>query len=286
MANENESRTSENDAPSPAPIVPFERTQEQKDSKYKQLAAEWAVREETRPKTGNRIVLDAGSSCLAVWERLLRDIKGNRLPFMSVCTNNFRVLEKWGEHAGAGCVPVRDTRVELFASQLNPEHLAFYDTAAPTKLLDPNFRPYVVYIGTSAIEFDGSSIFFGYHGPEEQRQIKELLFKCYAKFRVILATPAKIGCAGCHVFDILSVEDLNTEAPIYLVTAAPDPQTGAETRQYFDRAKDIFRSEPIQTAVSKRNLQFKWVILDPCNDGVPRVIEILSAPEEGVEKQG
>jgi len=285
MAKKRKRAVATTESESPVPHIPFEKTQEEKDWKLRQLVAEWAVREGIRPNDGSRIVFDAGSSCLAVWERLLEEIRHYRLRFLTICTNNFRILEKWGEDAGTGSLPVRDTRIELFASQeLNPEHLAFYGPEARGKLLDPNFRPFVVYIGTSAIEFHKKSIFFGYHGPEAQREIKELLFKCHAtRARVILATPAKIGCAGCHVFDILSVEGLETEAPIYLVTAAPGSKTPDETRDYFDRAKDIFRSEQLQAAVANRGLQIKWVILDPENDGIPKVKEILSAPMEGVD---
>ena len=75
MAKKRKRAVATTESESPVPHIPFEKTQEEKDWKLRQLVAEWAVREGIRPNDGSRIVFDAGSSCLAVWERLLEEIR-------------------------------------------------------------------------------------------------------------------------------------------------------------------------------------------------------------------
>lgn len=257
--------------------VDFALAQLEVDPKEKELAARWAVCH--LPLTsGAGIVLDAGTSCLAVWESLVEQICTGRLAHLLVYTNNLLVLEHWRDHVSTP--QIRETKVKLFGWELDPSHMAFYGSEdARKKLLSDSLRPSIVYIGTSGIEFDAHrGILFGYHQDDAEREIKELLFKCYAKTRIILSTPSKMGQAGGQVLNLLSIPHLDAEAPIYLITTRPKPGERKKIKDQFDRAKKTFASPEIQNAIRQKGIDFHWIVVDPESGEVPKELEHLRAP--------
>lgn len=161
-------------------------------------------------------------------------------------------------------------------SVFDDEHLAFYGEAVKEVLMAGHFRPSVTYVGTSGLEFDDrAGILFGYHAGEAELQVKEYLFECPTKTRVILATPNKIGVAGGLAFDVLKSAKLDTRAPIYLVTVAPEP--GTESEEQFAEARKIFLGDSIQSKIRDKKLEFHWVTLRR-GQKPPVPIEHLVAP--------
>lgn len=256
-------------------IPPFAIAQSRVDSEDKRLDALW-VSQHLRLQNGAGIIIDAGSSNLEVWRAIVDQIEDNQFAFLIVYTNSYQVLEHWRKRLDSR--QVQQTNVQLIASKLDAEHLAFYGPEVVQKVMNPGFRAMNVYIGTSGIEFDekSGSICFGYHGPREERDFKELLFQCKARRRVILATPRKIGFAGGRVFNVLDVKGLSTEAPIYLVTT--NPESGSKQEEQFERAKNVFKSETMEQAISAKGLTFHWVTVDNDNGGVPKMIEHIVVP--------
>jgi len=247
------------------------------DAVYKQLVATY-VSLNLPPRAGAGIIIDAGSACLEMWARMVQDILAGKFPYMVVYTNSFLVLQNWGKwRTSPG---VRETYVELTGTSLDWEHLVFDGPEAHRKLMDPSFRAMNVYIGAAGIEFDEKtgSIRFGYRRSREEREFKELLFQCRAARRIILATPRKIGFAGGRSFDLLNTKDLNTEAPIYLVTTKP--QEGSENESQFKRSLDAFQSKAVERAISERGLEFHWITINGGNEDMPEVLREITIPKK------
>lgn len=224
------------------------------DPDEKALAACWAV-QELPLKNGAGIILDAGSSCLKVWEEIASRIKSRGLAYLTVYTNNLLVLDNWRTRVN----DLGGTNVGLLGWKLDVAHMAFLGCEeAERRLMEPAVRCSTVFVGTSGIEFDERGrILTGYHA-EGERDIKELLFKCYARNRVILATPSKIGFAGGHVIDILAVAD--PCAPIYLVTSEQGGQKDVESE--FANAKRVIKAPSFEKTLRDKRIEFHWVILD------------------------
>jgi hypothetical protein len=259
----------------PGLSLPFAMQQEQMYRREKHLAGEWAVNHILH-HNGGGVIYDAGSSCMAAWNSLLVRIREGHVRFMKVFTNNYRILGSFAEHYHEPFVP--ETHLSLVGTRFDAEHLAFYGPEAKEKFSDSNFRPSVVYIGVSSIEFDGNRVFFGYHGPEAERDIKELFLTCFTRHRVILATPRKIGCVDGDALDLLSLPYAQPAAPIHLVTTAPGQDADLDTVNRFNQAKERFQSESMQRAFTAHNLQMRWIILDPSNGDVAKELEVLEAP--------
>lgn len=256
-------------------IPPFAMAQSGVDPEEKQLEGLW-VSQHLRLQNGAGIIIDAGSSCLEVWRAIVDQIDDNQFAFLNVYTNSYQVLEHWRERLNSR--QVQQTKVQLIAGELDAEHLAFYGPEAVHTVMNPSFRAMNVYIGTSGIEFDEAGrILFGYHAGRLEREIKELLFRCHAQKRIILATPRKIGFAGGLVFNVLEVDELNAEAPIYLVTT--NPEKGSENEVQFERAMEVFKSKAMEEAITKKNLEFHWITIDRENGGVPKMLEHIVVPD-------
>jgi hypothetical protein len=255
------------------------------DAKDKLLVATW-VALHLCLKDGAGILLDAGSACFQMWEKIVGQIHGGDLRFLVVYTNSFLVLENWGKRLTSP--GVQRTLMELTGTKLDWEHLAFYGPVAIQKVMNPGFRATNVYIGTSGMEFDEKtgSIRFGYRGPGDEPEWKELLFKCRASRRIILATPRKIGEAGGRAFNILDTQDLFTDAPIYLVTT--NPEKGSEYEKQFKQALDAFQSEAVEQAIVSKGLEFHWITIDRESNDVPKKlyeIEVSKRAKESRSRQ-
>ena len=277
-------------SPDPTEIVPeaeheeaygfvFKQFQVLKDEK--ELAGLWA-RDHLRPSDGDGVVFDAGTSCLTAWKVIAKQIEDDTLSHLQIQTNNLLILLDWLKKRAS--VPILQTHVRIYGSELDPEHMAFYGTEeARATLMDTSFRPMLVYIGTSGIEFHGEEgILFGYHAGRPEREIKELLFQRPTETRVILATPNKIGRAGGQALNVLDIKGLDKRAPIFLVTTAPPGRAEKAIKDRFDRAKAIFKGKKIQSAIGDAGLDFHWIILDPENGDVPKVLEHLRAPDPAI----
>lgn len=192
---------------------------------------------------------------------MVKRISGTKLSHLTIYTNNLLVIEDWRQRIH---MPrIRETKVRLIGWELDISHMAFYGTEdAKKKIMDPDFRPSVVFIGTSGIEFDDKGLLFGYHADEAERSFKQLLFQCNTKVRVILATPGKIGYAGGLVFSILDLPGLHKQAPLYLVTVAPTSSNKTQTGRQFQEAEARFK-EAVEGRIKESGLMFSWVILDP-----------------------
>ena len=229
---------------------------------------------------GAGIYLDAGSQCFFVYEEVRDLIKETRLANVTMFTNSFMVLESWkSDHL----IPqLRGTEVEMAGDIFDAPHLALYGHALPAKLLSGRFKPAAVYIGTSGIEFEDDRVLLGYHAGDLEAEAKMVLFKCPAKARVILVTPQKIGNPGGRVFDILSVDKLDTRAPIYLVTAAPE---SGEQEGQFRRAQDIFKGKSMREALIRKQMPMHWITLERIAPGIPKAIEHIVVPENEVSER-
>jgi DeoR/GlpR family transcriptional regulator of sugar metabolism len=242
---------------SPAPDrTSFAREQESVDRDEKEIAAEWAI-DNLPVRSGEGIVVDAGSSGLAVWRLLVERIRKGDPTNITVYSNSFQVLEHWRDNV---MIPqVRETSVELIGSSLDAPHLAFYGPEARAKLMPekPTFRPAAVFIGTSGIEFDEHGrMLFGYHAGDPELDTKKVFFECYAKKRIILATPRKIGHAVGRVFDVLSVKP--SRAPIYLVMAEPSEES--PYAEQFHRTRDLFKKNAqLHRSLDEQGLTIHWV---------------------------
>jgi DeoR/GlpR family transcriptional regulator of sugar metabolism len=235
-------------------IVTFALHQKTLDSKRKDVVAEWAV-ENFRLSSGAGVFFDAGSSCLKAWEALRQQISQREIMHISVVTNNFMILMDW---ANKSFTKLQDTIVDMVGGSFDASHLALYGEGVRQRLMSGTFRPAVVYIGSSGIEFDDrGSMLFGYHANEPEREVKELLFQCPCKARVILATARKIGNAGGTVFDLLQVPNLDVKAPLYLVTTPPEPDTLEQ--ELYERALRLYSSDRVQEAILEKGLNFKWI---------------------------
>lgn len=256
----------------------FAAAQRQNCPEEKTIMARWAV-QEMRIISGAGVFLDAGSSCLAVWQEIIRQLELQRFSHLSVVTNNFMVLQDWVNSAST--IPeFQGTSVDLAGEIFDTPHLAFYGEATRRRLMSGSFLPSVVYIGTSGIDFyESSKIFLGFHAGELERASKELLFQCPSKARVILADSRKIGQAGGNVFDCLTVDHLDARAPIYLVTV--EPSKGSPDQRTFESAYDAFLSSRMQTAIANSGVQFHWVVLSREDAEVPRALRMLSSQIRG-----
>lgn len=240
----------------------FARMQQDVAPRHKELAAKWVLNELSFG-SGAGLILDAGSSCWQLWKETAKAIEKGDCAHLTIYTNNLLVLDEWRE--GSSKPQIRGTKVKIFGWELDCSHRAFYGGTDEVRLRlkDKNFRPWAVFIGTSGIEFSGEDgILFGYHADEAELEIKKILFQCKTRMRIVLATPHKIGYAGGSVFDILDVEDLDTTAPLYLVTTAPDQEEKSHQEQ-FNQARRIYESKPMQQKIKESGMEFHWIILDP-----------------------
>ncbi len=258
--------------------ISFAQAQKAVDHDDKVLSAQW-VADDLPLKNGAGIFLDAGSCCLTFWQEIIGQLCANRYSNITVYTNNFMVLQEWAEKVATP--QLQGTIVEMAGNLFDAPHLAFYGEGVRRMLMSGVFRASAVYIGTSGIEFDQETgeILFGYHAGDAEHDVKEVLFQCPARKRIILATPQKIGFAGGRVFDVLSVNKLDNRAPIYLVTTEPEP--GSECEQQFNEAKKSFLGDKIQTAIYKQGLEFHWIIVDRKSGETPKAKERLDAPRKG-----
>lgn len=242
--------------------------------RHKELAAKWVLNELSFG-SGAGLILDAGSSCWKLWKETAKAIEAGDYPHLTIYTNNLFVLDEWRENSYKP--QIRSTKVKIFGWELDCSHRAFYGGTDEVRqrLTDKNFRPWAVFIGTSGIEFGGKDgILFGYHADEAELQIKKILFQCKTRMRIILATPQKIGYAGGIVFDILDVKGLDTTAPLYLVTTAPDQEEKSHQKQFYE-ARRIYKSEAMQQKIRESGLSFHWIILDPKTGIIREELKIL-----------
>jgi hypothetical protein len=241
-------------------LLPFALAQLESEAPEKGAVSTWV--DDHYPVTpGAGLFFDAGSQPFKQWEKTLQRLVSGEISHIGVVTSNSQILNSFQEH---NLVPaLRGTTVAIAGDQFDAEHLAFYGRQARERLTSGTFRPSVVYIGTSGIEFDGGSIWFGYHAGELEREAKSLLFECPAKARVILATPRKIGNAGGSVFDVLALEHLNTGAPIRLVSTTPLAGEDSDKIARFERAKKAFLAAELQNALKAKGITFSWTIVNP-----------------------
>ena len=247
--------------------------QEDVEKREKTLIAKW-VTNNFPFGDGDGILLDAGSSCLAVWDEFSRKI-GEDITHLSFWTNNFQVLKRW---ASSREYAIRETQLEILGSVLDPSHQAFFGPIARQALTPSSFRPKAVYIGCSGVVFDpNEGILFSYHAGDRERDFKQLLFQCSCSLRFILATGKKVGAIGAHAFDILSIRDVSSRGPIYLVTTEPEP----ETREQFEQSKAAFQKQEMAGRIRRAGLDFHWVILDSETGEQKEHLEVVAAPHGG-----
>jgi hypothetical protein len=235
--------------------IPWVHEKMEEDVEEKKAVAEWVDSKYCLPG-GAGVFFDAGSQCSLQWERTQERLLLGQVSHLSIVTSSALIIQNFSQKVIAHAL--RGTTVAIAGDIFDVEHLAFLGNSAKDRLMSRRFRPAIVYIGTSGIEFDGSSILFGYHAGDAERELKGLLFECPAKDRVILATPRKIGNAGGAVFDVLK---LNGNAPIRLVTA--EPPKGSPWRAQFDRALEIFNGPQMQKAFRNKKLTFRLTCIDP-----------------------
>jgi len=249
------------DAAAP-PVVLFAIAQLNVDAEDKQLAAKWVARE-LPLASGAGLFLDAGTSCREMWNQIMEEIK-DRYANLAIATNNLLVIKEWID--GLMRVPaLQGTSLETAGEICDVSHLAYYGEALRKKLMSRNMSFSAIYIGASGIEFhEEGGIRLSYHAGDPERQFKELLFRCPCSTkgaRVILASPVKIGNPGGRVLDILSIKDMDTSVPIYLVTAEPK-QDDKDAQGRFKRAKDILCSQRMTSRLTEKGVEFHWVIVD------------------------
>jgi hypothetical protein len=151
--------------------------------------------------------------------------------------------------------------------------------------MSPDLCLSAIYIGASAIEFrKEGGIRLSYHAGESERHCKELLFQCPVSSkgaRVILASPAKIGNPGGRVLDILTINDVDTSVPIYLVTAEPRPDD-TDAQERFRLAREIFRGQEMQSRLREKHLRFRWRIVDRADPLALKAKDPLDYPDQMV----
>lgn len=250
--------------------IPFAERAMSSDTSPKHLLAEWLVGNVDELwlslYNGAGVFIDAGSSCFDVWKVILRNILKGEYANLKILTSNFMVVESWLEYQGTP--QVQGSEVEIAGSRLLPAHKAFYGNEANRKLLESGFRAAVVFIGISGLEFTDSGILLGYAGGEEERKVKELLFQCPTKARVIIATPSKFGKAGAEVINLFSLENV-APAPIFLVTTEPDKESEAE----FTQMRHMLQRDSFQKQMAR--LRFSWLVIGEDSNGTPVVKEEL-----------
>jgi hypothetical protein len=254
------------------------------EQEEKELAARW-VAKELPLANGAGVFLDAGSSCREMGKQIIEQVKERRCANLSITTNNLLVIRDWIE--GLISIPeLQGTTLESAGEICDVPHLAYYGDELKKRLTSPDVCLSAAYIGASAIDFhEVGGIRLSYHAGEWERHCKELLFRCSFSSkgaRVILASPAKIGNSGGRVLDVLSITDMDTSVPIYLVTAEPGSDD-KDAQERFRSAKEIFRGQKMQSRLREtdrgRGFKFYWVIVgreDPHN---PKVKEWLVYPD-------
>ena len=237
----------------------FALEQKEHEVPEKTLAARW-VAKDTPLRSGAGLLIDAGSQCLFGYEQLTDRINEERFTHLRMLTSNQAVLESWTKNAAA---QMRMPNLEIMGGIFDAQHLAFYG-ADQSRLA--GFSPAAVLIGVSGVEFQPGKMLIGYHAGENERKSKQLLLRCRAKRRFILATPSKIGDTGGTYLDVLSeIDDPDPGAPLYLVTAAPPPGSAYETA--FEEAKTTLRSEPMVKKLIEKKLVIHWVTVKEAADG-------------------
>lgn len=229
------------------------------DVNGKALVADWAVRNFPL-YNGAGVVIDAGSTCFKLWCNMRDEIVRGGLAHIRVLTGSYLVLQDAVGHTEP---ELRSTTVDIIGETFDRSHRAFYLRKHAGV---GQFRPSVVYIGASSIEFDArAGILLGYHGDGE-RISKEMLFRYPCRARVILTTARKIGVVGVEAFNILTPPPSSDasagqfgEAPIYIVTT--EPEKAAEVR-IFERSRDTFLSAKMQDMVGNLGMEVHWVTIN------------------------
>lgn len=208
---------------------------------------------------GQGAVIDAGTTCLEVWNEFCKDITTNgRL--LSIRSNSNLILRSWENSEAIG---VRETQVRILGSVLDREHQAFFEGSTPQLLDEEHFMPAAVFIGTSGVKFDANGrMWFSYHAGEREGVFKQLLFKCTTEMRIILATATKTGFRGANAFDVLNVPDLDRQAPLVLVTTRPGKTDDEKTHRQFDQTLEMLNSDAVQSRIRETGLDLTWVVLD------------------------
>jgi hypothetical protein len=229
------------------------------DETAKALVADWTV-QNFPLYNGAGVVIDAGSTCFKLWCNMRDEIVRGGLAHIRVLTGSYLVLQDAVSHTEP---ELQSTTVDIIGETFDRSHRAFYLRKHGGV---GQFRPSMVYIGASSIEFDvRAGILLGYHGDGE-RISKEMLFRYPCKARVILTTARKIGVVGVEAFNILeppsspeAAAGQFSEAPIYIVTT--EPEKAAEVR-LFERSRDTFLSTKMQDTVGKLGMEVHWVTIN------------------------
>ncbi len=264
----------------PPPSV-YAEDQREVDQDPKRVITRWVAHEMPLSRSSGALI-DAGSTCLEMWNRIIEQITSGILRFLMILTNNFSVLDEYKKNM-ASVAP--HTKVRTYGSTFDADHLAFFPVdqdEIQKQILREDFFPSHVFIGTNGIQFypDGR-ISFGYHGDQPELLVKRLLFKKPTDQRIILATPKKIGDAGAMRFDITSLGDeLDTSAPIYLVTTDPEEVD----RERFIEQFRIFTSEAMQNKLRKLGLRFNWITVQESEGlSLKKNKELTFEPDSGRE---
>jgi len=256
-------------------IASHAQIQRRVDQIEKQRVARWAAEEIPLPN-GAGVYFDTGSQCDAVWEAIRHQTHKNDLSSLTVCTNSGMILRSWLDAQHAQQLPdVLRIQLEFLGGTFDFQHQACYGDAAAKKLLSGGFMPHAMFIGTSGLGFDGGIHFGSHAGPAEQLT-KELLFRCRAKVRCILTTAQKIGSASGCVFDILTLKGLDTRAPIYILTTAPEPKSSFSKQ--FEDAKAAFQGPAIRKKLHRLGLRVRWVTIDAKSE-IPKATELIEMPK-------
>jgi hypothetical protein len=228
--------------------------------------------------SGVGLVLDAGSACFQAWRVIRHQVETTGgFAHLSVATNNFMVLEDWAKNLSNP--RLLGLQVEMVGTAFDGPHMALYGAAGKNSILESKvFWPWVVYVGAAGIDFhEESGVLLGYHCGDTERSDKALLFQCHCQHaRIILATPRKIGNPGGHVLDLLSIDKLRPQAPIYLATTVPEPNSSEE--EQFSAAKERFLSKGLEERIREKRVEFHWVMIARENDGVSKVVDELVVP--------
>ena len=240
----------------PSRSLPYVIRQLGVEPEAKELLADWLA-VSVCLKDGAGVFLDTGSSALTFWNRGLKVLlERGDLEFLHLVTWNYLVLKdvtdwliRHPEKSGA-------LHFSMCGEEYDLPHQSFFGPAARKKLMGGQFQPDLAVIGTSGITFSKRGILFGYHSPEEEFN-KQTLFQFPCKKRVILAQGTKIGNAGGQVFDILSIKNIDTTAPIMLISTAPEADTPAALD--LQEAADSYLDEKLQKAIKNKGIDFTWL---------------------------
>ncbi|WP_197997471.1 DeoR/GlpR family DNA-binding transcription regulator [Gimesia panareensis] len=263
----------------------FALRQERFESEEKEFISSRVVKD-AGLRDGEGVVLDAGSSCMAVWQQLKESIKRSST-LLDVYTNSFQILRDW-EVSSRQSPSISATDVHILGTKLDSAHQAFFGDIAENLLKPANFEPSVIVLGTSGIRFDpNEGLLFGYHAGIQERAFKQLLMQVKTKKRFILASASKVGFTGAHRFDVLSLQDLDLSAPLILVSTHPKQEEDDDIKRRFDESfrmaktpkmKDLF----LRNRGTDCTVDFQWILLDPVSGQEVDRIRITNRENQAV----